>query len=134
MHYSIDPLWKRVMYGTIYADQWLRKLIWTIFGKNSIATWKLDVKPYSRIVNNKMSMIQLAEKTFCFSYWNYFMEITRSSFLPYSSGTIIRPHLTLLTSCILVAIFPTKEVLAPASELSQARISVDIMTRNKNAL
>ena len=51
------------------------------------------------------------------------MEITLSSFLPYPSIAIVTPHLTLLTSYRLVAIFPAKYqfYLPPASEFSQSK-------------
>ena len=51
------------------------------------------------------------------------MEITLSSFLPYPNIAIVTPHLTLLTSYRLVAIFPAKYqfYLPPASEFSQSK-------------
>ena len=51
------------------------------------------------------------------------MEITLSSFFPYASIAIVTPHLTLLTSYRLVAIFPAKQQFysPPASEFSQSK-------------
>ena len=113
LYYNIDPSWNRMDYGTIYESEWLKKSILLNFNENSSGTWKIDLKPCLKIVNNKMSMVQLAKKLkiILFSYWKKFMQITLSSFLPYPSNIMRRPHLTLLTSCILVAIFPPMEAL-----------------------
>ena len=62
LYYNIDQPWNRVVYGTIYADQLLKKLILPNFTKNLSGIWKLDLKPSSRKVKTKMSMIQLSEK------------------------------------------------------------------------
>ena len=62
VYYNIDQSWNRVVYGTIYADQLMKKLILPNFTKNLSGTWKRDLKPCSRKVQTKMSMIQLSEK------------------------------------------------------------------------
>ena len=64
------------------------------------------------------------------------MEITLSSFIPYPSIAVITPHLTLLTSYRLVAYFPANSNFTCLLHLNsvKARIFVDIMTRNINAL
>ena len=62
VYYNIDQSWNRVVYGTIYADQLMKKLILPNFTKNLSGTWKRDLKPCSRKVQTKMSMIQFSEK------------------------------------------------------------------------
>ena len=95
-----------MVYGAIYADQLLKKSILPNFTKNLSGTWKLNLKACSRI--------QLTEKfkNVLFYHWNNFMQIKLSSLLPYPNNTIGRSHVTLLTNCILVAIFPSNEELS----------------------
>ena len=66
-------------------------------------------------------------KKHCSSYWNNFMQIEPPSLLPYPNNTIGRPHLTLLTNCLLVTIFLSKEQFSFC-------IRNYIMTWSKNVL
>ena len=49
LYYNTDQSWNWVVYGTIYADQLLKKSILPSFSKNLGGTWKRGLKPYSRI-------------------------------------------------------------------------------------
>ena len=62
------------------------------------------------------------------------MKIMPSPFLPYPSIAIITPQLTLLTSYRPVATFPANITGLLHQNSVKARIFVDIMTRNINAL
>ena len=75
-------------------------------------TWPKTLLKESQNLNEYDLTFWKINKIFYFSYWNNFMQITLASLLPHPINTIGWLHLTLLTNCILVAIFPIKEELA----------------------
>ena len=60
------------------------------------------------------------------------MQITLSLLLLYPSNTIRRPHSTLPTSCILVALFPPKEVRIKSKQQCMKTLRPGMELRYKN--